>query len=55
MAKVKTAVDEFTTSSENLVRYQEIYLHMIFDIHFGENFRRKSRLVAGGHNKKSPS
>ena len=55
MAKVKTAVAELTTSSENLVRYQEIYLHMIFDIHFGENFRRKSRLVVGGHKTKAPS
>ena len=47
------AVSESTMSPENLVGYQEIYLHMIFDIKLGENFRRKTRLVAGGHNTKA--
>ena len=29
--------------------FQEIKCHMIFDVKIGENFRRKARLVAGGH------
>ena len=52
MAKVNAAVAELATSPDNLVRYQEIYLHMIFYIKNGENIRRKARLFAGGHNKK---
>ena len=55
MTKVKTVVSELKTSPENLVWYQVIYLHMIFDIKLGENFRRKARLVAGGQKTKAPS
>ena len=33
--KVKTAVAELRTSTGNLFGYQEIYLHMIFDIRLG--------------------
>ena len=29
--------------------YQQIKRHMIFDIKLGENFRRKERLLGGGH------
>ena len=29
--------------------------HMIFDVKFGENFRRKARLVADGHKTDPPS
>ena len=29
--------------------------HMIFDVKFGENFRRKARLVAGGHMTETPA
>ena len=35
--------------TEMLPGYSQIYLHMIFDIKLGENFRKKARLVAGGH------
>ena len=31
------------------IGYQEIKCHVIFDIKMGENFRRKARLVGGGH------
>ena len=31
------------------IGYQEIKCHMIFDIKLGEKFRRKARLVGGGH------
>ena len=29
--------------------HQEIGMHMIFEIKLGKNFRRKARMVAGGH------
>ena len=35
--------------------YQQIKCHMIFDIKMGENFRRKARMVAGGHTTEAPS
>ena len=31
------------------IGYQEIKFHIIFDIKLGKNFRRKSRLIRGGH------
>ena len=39
------------TYLKNVVGYQEIDLHMIFYIKLGENFRHKSRLVAGENKK----
>ena len=35
--------------------YTKIDCHIIFDIKMGENFRRKARLVAGGHKTQAPS
>ena len=55
MNKVKIAVQGSNTTPDNLIGYQEIALHMIFDIKLGENFRRKARMVAGGHTTKTPS
>ena len=40
---------------KDLVGYQEITTHFIFDIKLGENFRRKGRLVADGHKTTTPS
>ena len=31
------------------IGYQIIKCHIIFDVKLGENFRRKARLVGGGH------
>eukprot|EP00980_Cylindrotheca_fusiformis_P007911 scaffold1692_cov79-Cylindrotheca_fusiformis.AAC.2 len=39
----------------DVVGYQKIKCHMIFDVKLGENFRRKARLVAGGHVTEVPS
>jgi hypothetical protein len=55
MAKVRVAFTESNTSPDDLVGYQEITTHMIFDIKLGENFRRKARLVADGHKTDTPS
>ena len=35
--------------------YQNITCHMIFDVKMGENFRRKARFFADGHNTKTPA
>ena len=35
--------------------YKKIECHMIFDIKLGENYRRKVRLVAGGHQTDAPT
>jgi hypothetical protein len=35
--------------------YKHIKCHFIFDVKLGENFRRKARLVAGGHMTGAPS
>ena len=34
--------------------YQCIRCHMVFDIKFGEDFRRKVRFIAGGHTTETP-
>ena len=34
--------------------YQEVGCHMIFDIKMGESFRRKARMVSGGHTTETP-
>ena len=50
MKNVRPAFEVFEGSREQLPSgYQEIKCHMIFDVKMGENFRRKARLVAGGH------
>jgi hypothetical protein len=55
MEKVRVAVQESNTTPDKLIGYQEIGLHMIFDIKLRENFRRKARMVARGHTTKTPS
>ena len=55
MGKVKAEVAESTTSPDNLVGYQEIDLHIVFNINLGEKFRRKAILVEGGHKTKALS
>ena len=50
MKNVRPAVEVFEGGIEQLPSgYQEIKCHMIFDVKIGENYRRKARLVAGGH------
>jgi len=39
---------------KNLVGYQEIKCHMVFDIKMDGNFTRKARFVAGGHTVEKP-
>ena len=55
MANVKVSFEEFEGDKIQLPPgYQEVGCHMIFDIKMGKNFRRKSRMVAGGHTAENP-
>ena len=55
MRKIRPAVKLYDGDIKDLVGYQEITTHFIFDIKLGENFRRKARLVADGHKTTTPS
>ena len=34
--------------------YQEVSCHVIFDVNMEENFRRKARILSGGHKTTTP-
>jgi hypothetical protein len=56
MKNVRIAFEEFEgTKADIPPGYQHIDCHMIFDVKLGENFRRKARMVAGGHKTETPS
>ena len=56
MRNVRIAFEEFAgTEQEIPPGYQYVDCHMIFDIKMGENFRRKARMVAGGHQTVTPA
>eukprot|EP00980_Cylindrotheca_fusiformis_P018127 scaffold5838_cov169-Cylindrotheca_fusiformis.AAC.1 len=56
MKNVRPAFEIHEGTVDQLVGYQKIKCHMIFDVKLGENFRRKARLVAaGGHVTEVPS
>ena len=55
MRNVRPAFEGREGKVENITKdYQFMQCHMIFDIKFGENFRCKARLVAGGHMTDTP-
>ena len=54
MAKVRVAFKIVDDDYIILPRYQVIRCHLIFDLKI-EDFRRKARLVAGGHMTKAPA
>ena len=54
MTKIKDAFELYDGDTKDLIGYQKITTHFIFDIKLGENFRRKSRLVADGHKTQAP-
>ena len=50
MANVRVAFEAFDGQESDIpAGYKKIDCHIIFDIKMGENFRRKARMVAGGH------
>ena len=55
MKNVRIAFEEYEGNVEDLIGYQKVKCHIIFDVKLGENFRRKARLVAGGHTTDPPS
>ena len=56
MRNVHPAFEVFEGQVENIPKdYQFMRCHMIFDVKFGENFRCKARLVAGGHMTDTPN
>ena len=55
MKNVKVAFKVLPDEEEIPPGYQQMTCHMIFDVKFGEGFRRKARMVAGGHQVDTPS
>jgi len=55
MKNVRPAFEIHEGEPKDLVGYQKIRCHVIWDVKLGENFRRKARLVAGGHTTEAPS
>ena len=55
MEKIKGAVRIHYGTSKDLIGYQQITCHIIFDVKLGERFRRKARFVGDGHKPRTPS
>ena len=56
MGNVRVAFEAFEGDERDIPKeYQKIDCHIIFDVKMSENFRRKARLVAGGHTTETPS
>ena len=56
MANVGIAFQVFDGNEADIPKgYQYIDCHLIFDVKMGENFRRKARMVAGGHTTDVPT
>ena len=55
MKNVRIAFEEYEGNVEDLIGYQKVKCHIIFDVKLGENLRRKTRLVAGGLTTDPPS
>ena len=51
----KVAFDEYDSKIEDLVAYEQISGHLIFDVKLSENFRRKARSVVDGHLVETPA
>ena len=56
MKNVRIAFEEHEGTEKDIPPgFQHIDCHLIFDVKMGENFRRKARMVAGGHTTTTPS
>ena len=55
MKNVRIAFEEYEGDVKDLVGYQKVRCHIIFDVKLGENFRRKARFVADGHRTDPPA
>ena len=55
MKNVRVAFEEFDGTEKDIPPgYTYVRCHLIFDVKMGENFRRKARMVAGGHMTDTP-
>ena len=55
MKNVRPPFKVYEGDVSKLVGYQKIRCHIVWDVKLGKNFRRKARLVAGGHTTDPPS
>ena len=55
MKNVRPAFQIHEGDPKDLVGFTPIKCHIVWDVKLGENFRRKARLVAGGHMTDAPS
>ena len=56
MKNVRPSFEVFEKHKEDIpIGYQQIKCHMISDVKIGENFRRKARLLGGGHTTTAPA
>ena len=54
MPRIVTAVAEHDDDISDLVGYQDISGHLVFDVKLVENFRRKARFLEDGHKTDTP-
>ena len=56
MKNIRPALEAFEGNKSDLpIGYKEVKCHVVWDIKLGENFRRKARFVAGGHQTEVPT
>jgi hypothetical protein len=55
MKNCRIAFEVYNGNIEELVDYQKISGHLVFDVKLGENFRRKARYCADGHKTETPA
>ena len=55
MKNNRVAFETYEGKVEDLIGYEEISAHLIFDVKLSENFRRKARFVADGHLVETPA
>ena len=54
MINNRCAFENYEGNTSELVAYEEITGHLIFNVKLSEDFRRKSRFVADGHLVETP-
>ena len=54
MRKIREAFRKYDCNPNDLIGYQQITTHFIFDIKLGKVFQQRARLVADGHKTKTP-
>ena len=55
MLMIKNSVDEYDGNTSNLIGYQKITGHTIFDVKRSKNLCRKDRFVTNGHKTETPN